>query len=317
MDFSRISDTIDVSTLEQKHVAIFGTGGAVGLICDLTRCGVSHWLLIDPDRIGTENMARQGHSTDTVGQYKVEAVKQKIHEINPLAEVHCLTLDLTQMPEDDAALLVGGTDLFIAATDSFLAQALVNRLALIENVPAVFPGIYRGALGAEVVWIDPPHQLPCLRCLCANRYIAQEQAVQQHGVSLDPSSQGVDIFGVRFPDAIAGQLSIGLLTRGAKNRYGRLMEQLSDRQFIQIGMSPEFELNGRDIIREKLGIAEDQPHYITWNAIALADPDRGQLPCRDCAELRGDRFETEAGQPVRRRSPLGHRRRPRPENLNT
>ncbi|MEZ6055491.1 MAG: ThiF family adenylyltransferase [Planctomycetaceae bacterium] len=290
MDFSRISNSIDVDALQSKQVTIFGTGGSVGLIGDLTRCGVKRWLLIDPDRIGAENMARQGHNAGDVGQYKVSAVKAMILGINPSAEVHCLTLDLTTMPEEEAALLVGGTDLFIAATDSFRAQALVNRLALIEDVPAVFIGIYAGGLGAEVVWTDPVHQLPCFRCLCSNRYAAQQQAVQRPGVSLDPSSQGADIFSVRIPDAIAGQIVVGLLTRGADNRYGRLMEHLGDRQFLQVGMSPEFELNGRDIIREKLGIAEGQSHYVAWNTIALADPDRGALPCPDCDELRVDKF---------------------------
>jgi len=238
-----------------------------------------------------------------------------ISRIFAYTEIEPLSLDLTQMSEEHAAALVTATDLFIATTDVFRAQALVNRLALRLDVPAVFVGIYGGGLGGEVVWIDPEHVDPCFRCVCANRYKAQERAAQTAGTPLDPSSQGADIFSVRFPDAIAGQLVIGLLTRGAPNRYGRLMDQLGDRQFIQIAMSPEFVLNGRDIVREKLGVPADRREYFTWNAIALSDPDRGQLPCVDCEQLREHRFGDVDGTPLRLTATLRPCREPEVANF--
>ena len=103
------------------------------------------------------------------------------------------------------------------------------------NCPAVFIGIYAGGLGGEVVWIDPARRLPCFRCICSRRYEAQELATTA-GVRVDPSSDGADIFSVRIPDAIAGQVIVGLLTQGAENRYGRLIEKLGDRQFIMTSL---------------------------------------------------------------------------------
>ncbi|MEZ5942900.1 MAG: ThiF family adenylyltransferase [Planctomycetaceae bacterium] len=301
MDYSRIENVVDVPTLQEKKVTIFGAGASIGMLEGFARSGVRKYLAIDVDRVGAENMARQGHDPKDIGRFKADAAKAKIMEINPEAEVETLIRDLTKVPEDVAAKYVAGTDIFVAATDSFACQALVNRFSLMLNVPVVTVGIYAGGTGGEAVWTDPVHKLPCFRCLCANRYAAHEQQrLTAPNVSLDPSSQGADIFSVRLIDAIAGQLVLGLLTQGAANRYGRLIEQLGDRQFIQLSMSPEFALNGRDIVREKLQVPAGNEAYVTWNSIALADPDRGQLPCLDCEQLRGHKFELVDGHYVRR-----------------
>ncbi|MCA9028273.1 MAG: ThiF family adenylyltransferase [Planctomycetaceae bacterium] len=290
MDFSRIRTAMDVDALQTKKVTLFGAGASVGLSLDLTRCGVSHWQLLDPDVVGFENPQRQGHDPGQIGQPKVEAVATRIREINPSAVVETVPLDVTGWTDEQTQALFAATDLFIAATDSFVAQAFVNRMALLRNVPAVFIGIYAGGLGAEVVWIDPRRRDCCFRCLCSKRYEVQKEA-HSGGKSLDPNSEGADIFSVRIPDAVAGQLVIGLLTLGAPNRYGRLIEQLGDRQFLQFSLSPDFKIAGRDILKEKLGIANDVESYFAWNSIAIADPDRGQLPCPDCETYRSHGFE--------------------------
>ena len=49
-------------------------------------------------------------------------------------------------------------------------------------------------------------------------------------------------------------IAFGLLTQGAANRYGRLIDQLGDRQFLQIKIDSTWDWNGRDIVREKLQI---------------------------------------------------------------
>lgn len=300
MNFDRIASVMSVMILMTKQVTVVGTGAAVSLITDLARCGISQFRLVDPDVVGVENISRQGHDPDNIGLNKVDVVRQKILEINPDASVETIPLDLTQLPDDTVFELVEDTDLFLATTDSFKAQAHVNRMALATGVPAVFVGIYPGGTGGEVIWTDPEHQLPCFRCLCPSRYAAHEQAASS-GNSLDPSSVGADIFSVRVPDAIAGQIVVGLLTRGADDRYGRLMDHIGDRQFLQISMSPEFQVNGRDIVRERLSIPAENDTYVAWAASCMSDPDQGQLPCPDCAGLRGHSFEQVDG--VWRRQP--------------
>ena len=89
-------------------------------------------------------------------------------------------------------------------------------------------------------------------------------------------------------------LSVGLLTSGANNRYGKLIAQLGDRNFLQIKIDPTFTWGARDIFREQLEIPDDCDRYFSFVTIARRDPDRGQLPCRDCQRYRGHTFEQTA-----------------------
>lgn len=75
--------------ISQKRVIIFGIGG-VGSWCaeSLVRTGICHLTIVDSDRVCVTNINRQLHATTkTVGQVKTEALKQRLLEINPHAEI--------------------------------------------------------------------------------------------------------------------------------------------------------------------------------------------------------------------------------------
>ena len=80
----------DVMTaLSQARVIIFGVGG-VGSWCaeGLVRSGVTHITLVDSDCVSESNINRQLMATQrTVGQVKVEALRDRLLEINPSAEI--------------------------------------------------------------------------------------------------------------------------------------------------------------------------------------------------------------------------------------
>ena len=75
--------------LKNSHVAIFGVGGVGGYAAEaLARCGVGKIDIIDNDTISISNINRQIIAlTSTVGRYKADAVKERIEDINPDAEV--------------------------------------------------------------------------------------------------------------------------------------------------------------------------------------------------------------------------------------
>lgn len=79
--------------LEKLHhstVAIYGIGGVGSYTAEgLARAGVGKFVIVDDDTICVTNINRQIHATHlTVGQSKVEVMKQRILEINPKAEVN-------------------------------------------------------------------------------------------------------------------------------------------------------------------------------------------------------------------------------------
>lgn len=288
MNFSRIADCIDVDRMQKSKAALIGAGGAVGLACNLVRSGLGSLDVYDFDVVTEENIPRQAHSSVAMGMLKTEALAAEVHRINPDVTVRCFNRDVTTMMDDELADAVADTDLLINATDSFQAHAFGNQIALRFNIPSLWIGLYPGGVAGEVVFWDRDI-LPCYRCLVPKRYTAHKRAAAE-GHSLDPSSHGCTIFDITHLDAVAGEIAVGLLTRGADNRLGRLIDQLNGRNFLQLQLDPNWSLNGRNPIRERLGVLADNPAFFAWNATVLSDPDRGELYCPDCEKYRGHSF---------------------------
>ena len=81
-----------VDCIARKRVIIFGVGG-VGSWCaeSLVRSGVSRLTIVDSDRVCATNINRQlMATTKTIGQVKVDALKERLLAINPSAEITAL-----------------------------------------------------------------------------------------------------------------------------------------------------------------------------------------------------------------------------------
>lgn len=299
MDLSRIAAVMNVTRLPTACVAVFGTGGSSGLVLNLARCGVGRFKLFDFDVVSPSNVARQHHDVVDVGRSKAAALADAIRRINPEANVEVSVENFLEMEALPLGEHVAQSDLLIFGTDRFAAQARGNQLALRYGVPALWIGLYEGGTAGEIIFwhrdIDA-----CFRCLCAKRYAAQAVA-EKEGRTLDPSSDGATIFDVTLLDAIAGMLAIGLLTRGGDDRFGRLIDDLGNRNFLQVQLDPGWNLGGVNPVRKYLGIADDNRAFFAWNAIVRADPDRGIPPCEDCVKFRNHFLMEMHGIPFRLR----------------
>ena len=78
-----------IKKLNKARVAIFGIGGVGGYTVEaLVRSGIGHFDLIDDDKVCLTNLNRQIIATrKTIGKHKVEVMRERILEINPMAEV--------------------------------------------------------------------------------------------------------------------------------------------------------------------------------------------------------------------------------------
>ncbi len=84
--------TDNLNKIRQAKVLIFGVGG-VGSWCaeSLVRSGVRNLTIVDSDRVCVTNCNRQLMATSkTVGQVKVEALRDHLQELNPNANICCL-----------------------------------------------------------------------------------------------------------------------------------------------------------------------------------------------------------------------------------
>lgn len=83
--------------IANKKVMIIGIGGVGGYVCEaLARAGVQNFVLIDKDVVSESNINRQIialHST--IGKSKVEAMKERLLDINPNTKIEILNEFLT------------------------------------------------------------------------------------------------------------------------------------------------------------------------------------------------------------------------------
>ena len=81
--------TETIQFLQQMHIAVFGLGGVGGYAVEaLARQGVGKFSLFDFDVIQRSNINRQIIALEsTLGKRKVDAMKARILDINPKAQV--------------------------------------------------------------------------------------------------------------------------------------------------------------------------------------------------------------------------------------
>ena len=109
--------------IRAAHVVVVGVGGVGSWTAEaLARSGVSRLTLIDMDHVAESNINRQIHAlTSTVGQAKIDAMRDRIAEINPACEVNCI--DEFVDPDNWQQLLPADVDAVIDACDQIKAKA--------------------------------------------------------------------------------------------------------------------------------------------------------------------------------------------------
>ena len=115
--------------IAQKRVIIFGVGG-VGSWCaeSLVRSGIRQLTIVDSDRVCITNINRQlMATTKTVGQVKVDALRERLLCINPSAEISAMQKIFSQDTAESFDL--DSYDYIIDAIDSLKDKALLILMA--------------------------------------------------------------------------------------------------------------------------------------------------------------------------------------------
>ena len=123
-----------VDAFKGLRVAVFGVGGVGGWCAEsLVRSGVGHLMIVDSDRVCASNVNRQVMATSrTVGQMKVEALRERLLEINPDAEISAVAR--VYSAETAATFDLGSFDYVVDAIDSMRAKAhLINAVTRLER----------------------------------------------------------------------------------------------------------------------------------------------------------------------------------------
>lgn len=123
--------------LKGSNVAVFGAGGVGGFVLEaLARSGIGKITVFDKDKIDITNINRQIialHST--IGEYKVDVIKDRIKDINPIAEVNAYRI--FYLPENADQYDLSKYDYIVDAIDTVTAKIELVIRANQAKVPII------------------------------------------------------------------------------------------------------------------------------------------------------------------------------------
>lgn len=137
--------------IQRSHVAVVGIGGVGSWAAEaLARSGVGEISLLDMDHIAESNINRQVHAlASTLGMAKIEAMRERIAQINPDCKVHCI--DLFVEPDNWPQVLPAGVTAVIDACDQVQSKTAMAHWARQTKTTFVSVGAAGGKRHAHLV----------------------------------------------------------------------------------------------------------------------------------------------------------------------
>lgn len=283
--FRRVVGAYDLAHLRYCRVVVVGVGGAAGYVEDLVRAGIYDLALLDPDTVSAANLATQQVYRRDLGRPKVEALADRLRDINPAVEVLPLQRDFTDLTEAEVESLLGLDlarppirTLLCGCTDNFDAQARVNRVGLQFGVPTLCAQVYAEGRGLELTFTHPRVTPACHRCILRSRY----DAYLKEGYTNTVTSDGTPISSTTRLNSTKFFVAMALLHQGtAHPRWGRMLERIGNRNLIQVRLDPDLQLPvfDRVLVGDKDRVFCDET---VWLPQLPEGPTTGRDPCPDC-----------------------------------
>lgn len=126
-----------VNRLQRMRIAVFGVGGVGGFCIEaLVRAGVGALDIVDYDRVDVTNINRQIiATTETVGELKVDVMKERLASIVPEAEVRTYPMMYNEATADEINFV--DYDYVVDAVDQVTAKLLIIEKAQESGVPVI------------------------------------------------------------------------------------------------------------------------------------------------------------------------------------
>lgn len=231
--FSRNTGILESDIMLEKKAVFIGCGSVGSLFAlELARAGVGHFMLIDNDIFGYHNICRHQCGVLDVGKFKTNALKERILQINPQAEVLTYNCIIQDVPLAAFECFCNTETIMIGGADNREGDLYADHIAQDIGMPMISVGCWERAFAGEIFYCIP-NEMPAYSDFMAalgdtsgrvnqNRkfYTNEEdleKAVFEPGISVD----------INFVTIIAVKLAIDLLNRNNKEYIPRVISHLS------------------------------------------------------------------------------------------
>lgn len=233
--FSRNTGILESDIMLKKGAIIIGCGSVGSLVAmELARAGVGRFFLIDMDVMGYHNICRHQCGMQDVGKYKVLAVKERILQINPSAEVLTSTKMIQEVALDVIEPFCGPDTIIVGCADNREGDLYADSmLAKPFKMPFVSIGFWERAFAGEIFYCLP-EGMPAYSDFVAalgdtsGRVNANTHLYMGEVGSFEPGISA----DINFVTTVGVKMILDLLNRDNENYTQRLIHHLSQYTLI-------------------------------------------------------------------------------------
>lgn len=261
--FSRNTGLLESSAMLDKCAILVGCGSVGSFVAmELARSGVGRFVLCDTDTLEIHNICRHQCGFDDLGRYKVDAVKDKILNINPNAEVVTYRSMIQRVPEDELLPLLGRNTIIIGGGDNRASADWACKLAIKTDSSFISTCCWTRAFAGEIFYWQSGKKLSCYTCALGG--LIDDERPESHATYFGSDEEkntlsfepGVAA-DIDFVTIIAIKLALDLLNRDNENYTPRVINHL--RQYTWVCNTNSTKIGG-----ERAGIFS-YPLQITHN----------------------------------------------------
>ncbi len=233
--FSRNTGILESDIMLKKGAIILGCGSVGSLVAlELARAGVGRFFLIDMDILGYHNICRHQCGIQDVGKYKTTAIKERILQINPTAQVITEHNRIQEVPLDKIAPFCNSDTIIVGCADNREGDLYADTiLGKPYKMPFISIGCWERAFAGEIFYCLPegmPAYSDFIDALGessgrvnANTHLYMgEVGTFEPGISVD----------INFVTTIAIKMILDLLNRDNEHYTQRLIHNLSQYTLI-------------------------------------------------------------------------------------
>ena len=158
--FSRNTGILESDIMLKKGALLIGCGSVGSLVAlELARAGVGRFFLVDMDRMGYHNICRHQCGVQDVGKFKTTAVKERILQINPYAEVHTANMtiqEVSTLDDGELAQFCNEDTIIVGCADNREGDLYADTmLAKPYKMPFISIGCWERAFAGEIFYCLP------------------------------------------------------------------------------------------------------------------------------------------------------------------
>ena len=231
--FSRNTGILESEIMLEKGAMFIGCGSVGSLVAvELAKAGVGRFMLIDNDIFGYHNICRHQCGIYDVGRYKVDAVADRILQINPYATIIKRHVPVQDVDRDEIEKFLGNNSIIIGGADNREGDLYANQFSIKLSIPFLSIGCWERAFAGEIFYSLPPDMPDYNDFIVAIGYtsgrVTQNRRFYTTETDLEKVSFEPGISAdINFVTIIAVKLAIDILNKDTENYTPRLLPYLS------------------------------------------------------------------------------------------